>query len=382
MREEESQKVSENHGWSTLCPDLLRKIIESLSSIDYYRAKIVCSDWYGVWKSCVKRRLCPWRIVISKDDSYKFYDPGEDKIYTTQYVGLSDNSYYMASSGNWLLMINLPSIESPIRGAQVRFERSGESRYTWGHFVEPCRKDNVSKDILHCKRSGVVLWINERTGDYVVAWILKRHYLFTYKKGDDSWWNWNKDWITGAKNLGYLDVAYKNSKLYLYTTDNHIKIIDFSGDSPKEEIENNPYLDHHFNYAPRGCEVSPKRRIAIQKSGEILIILNLVLIRESKLLFYIFKMNLESGKWERVYSIGDDEMIIFGHGVTIRAPVQDVGDGIKSGSIFFVFDGGLQSDYRCYSDCGIFDIATSTIKWPKKFHCIKDKSHWFAPGFA
>ncbi|CAL9248792.1 unnamed protein product [Arabidopsis halleri] len=148
MREEESQKVSENHGWSKLCPDLLRKIIESLSSIDYYRAKIVCSDWYAVWKSCVKRRLCPWRIVISKDDSYKFYDPGEDKIYTTQYVGLSDNSYYMASSGNWLLMINLPSIESPIRGAQVRFERSGESGYTWGHFVEPCRKDNVSKDIV------------------------------------------------------------------------------------------------------------------------------------------------------------------------------------------------------------------------------------------
>ncbi|CAH8266631.1 unnamed protein product [Arabidopsis lyrata] len=381
MREEESQKVSENHDWSNLCPDLLRKIIESLSSIDYYRAKIVCSDWYGVWKTCVKRRLCPWRIVCQYD-SYKFYDPGEDEIYTPQYVGLSDNSYYMANSGNWLLMINLPSIESPIRGAQVRFERSGESRYTWGHFVEPCRKDNVSKDILHCKRSGVVLWINERTGDYVVAWILKRHYLFTYKKGDDSWWNWNKDWITGAKNLGYLDVAYKNSKLYLYTTDNHIKIIDFSGDFPKEEIENNPYLDHPFNYAPRGCEVTSKRRIAIQKSGEVLIILNLVLIGESKLLFYIFKMNLESGKWERVQSIGDDEMLIFGHGVTIRAPVQDVGDGIKSGSIFFVDDSGLRADYRCYSDCGIFDIATSRIKWPKQFHCLMDKSHWFAPGFA
>ncbi|KAH0923957.1 hypothetical protein HID58_023975 [Brassica napus] len=31
-------------------------------------------------------------------------------------------------------------------------------------------------------------------------------------------------------------------------------------------------------------------------------------------------------------------MLIFGHGVTVRAPVKDVGDGVKSGSICFVDD--------------------------------------------
>ncbi|XP_010430859.1 PREDICTED: putative F-box protein At5g38270 [Camelina sativa] len=386
LREKESQKVSENKDWSKLCPDLLRKIIESLSSIGYHRAKIVCSDWYNVWKTCAKRRLCPWRIIY-QDKTYKLLDPGEEKIYTTQYVGLSDNTYCMASYGNWLLMvdcrldfyifnlltcekINLPSMETLIRGgAQVRFERCGESgRREWGHFVEPCRKDHVSEGIYGCKRSGAVVWINERTGDYFVAWIFKQHYVFTYKKGDDSWWNWNSNWQTGGKNLGYLDLAYKNSKLYLYTTDDHIKIIDFSGDFPKEETENNPYKDHRFYYpmiAMSEGEYIMRRRIAIEKSGEVLVILNL--IKREELFFYIFKMNPESGKWKRVASIGDDEMLILDHGVTIRAPVQDVGDGIKSGSIFFVEDCDRWPHYFCYSDCGIFDIATTNIKWLKEF---------------
>ncbi|KAL1220289.1 putative F-box protein [Cardamine amara subsp. amara] len=398
MDTEESRKVSANQEWAKLSSDLLRRIIESLSSIDFYRAKIVCSDWYSVWKTCIKRPLCPWRIIY-KHDSPMLLDLVEDKIYSTQYIGLSDKSYFMASSGNWLLMvdsrldfyifnlltckrINLPSMESPVRGAQVRFERSSESGHReWGHFVEPCRKDRVSEDIFGRKRSAG-LWINEKTGDYMVAWIFNKHYLFTHKQGDDSWWNWNMDWEIGGTNLGYLDLAYKNSKLYLYTSDDHIKIIDFSGDFPKEEIEKNPYMDHPFHYITRGWEHTFKRRIAIQKSGEVLIILSLLDARnEQKYLFYIFKMNLESGKWERVDSIGDDEMLIFGHGVTIRAPVQDVGDGIKSGSICFVKD-DVWSGYTCDSYCGVFDLATSRINWSKKFRFHITISQWFVPVFA
>lgn len=50
-------------------------------------------------------------------------------------------------------------------------------------------------------------------------------------------------------------------------------------------------------------------------------------------------MNLESKKWERVDSLGDDEMmLIFGHGV-------------NGGSIFFVED-DLWPDQK---NCGVFD---------------------------
>ncbi|KAG7558639.1 hypothetical protein ISN45_Aa05g002800 [Arabidopsis thaliana x Arabidopsis arenosa] len=381
MIENNGQEVSDNHDWSKLCPDLLRKIIESLNSIDYHRAKLVCSDWYSVWKTCVKRPLYPWRIIYYDDDSSSLFDPRENKIYETKLLGLSDNSYYMASSGNWLLMlnsrlnfyifnlltcekINLPSI----RGGKVRLEPSSDCRQgKWGDFVDHFRKISVSKDILGYKRS-VALWIDERTGDYFVAWIFKNQYLFTHKKGDDSWWNWNNNWDTFS-----LDLAYKHSKLYLYTYYDYIKIIDFSGDSPKEEIENNPYRDHPFHCHMSQGEYIWKRRIAIQKSGEVLVIL--CLTKEGVHLFYVFKMNLESKKWERVKTVGDNEMLIFGHGVTIRAPVQDVGDGIKTGSICFVKDD--VSPYYMHSDCGVFDLATSNMTWYGHLGVNSGKTRWF-----
>ncbi|CAL9248780.1 unnamed protein product, partial [Arabidopsis halleri] len=242
---------------------------------------------------CVKRPLCPWWITYKGDPSMLF-DPKEDKIYKTKLLGLSGKSHCMASSGNWILVvdaclnfcilnmltpkrINLPLLNSQILGVD------------W-------------EGIVKCNTQLAILWINERTGDYVVAWIFKGFDLFSCKKGDDSWWNWKS-----------------------------------------------------------GCLIF---RIAINKSGELLIIASLSLGElEWKSMFYVLKLNLESKKWERVDSIGDDEMLIFGHGVTIRAPARDVGDGIKSDSICFVdlWPGSSRSN------CGIFDLATSRITWPKRF---------------
>ncbi|KAL1220128.1 putative F-box protein [Cardamine amara subsp. amara] len=285
----------------------------------------------------------------------------------------------MASSGNWLLMVD-SGLDFYIFNL-LTCKRINLTSIELGHLVEPCRKDHLSKEISGCNRSAV-LWIDERRGGiYVVAWILNRHYLFIHKKGDDSWWNSNME----NPNLRFSDLAYRNSKLYLYTLNDHIKIIDFSRDYPKEVIEENPYWDHPFHYFPQRREYIKKRRIAIQKSGEVLIIMSLLEVGlEDKCLFYIFKMNLERNKWERVDSIGDDEMLIFGHGVTIRAPVQDVGDGLKNGSIFFVKDDvdHLSPRYNCASKCGVFDLATSGIKLPKKLGSHVFKTQWFFPGFA
>ncbi|AED94288.1 unnamed protein product [Arabidopsis thaliana] len=399
MREEISLKVFVNHDWSKLCPDILRSILESLSSTDFHRAKTVCSDWYSNWKTCVKP-LCPWRIMYVKD-SLMLFKPGEDKIYKGTNVGLSNDSYYMASSGNWLLMvdshlgfyifnlltskrIDLPSMESSIRGGKVRFEQNHEHGFNWGHFVEPSRKVTVSK-ITITRESRAVLWIDERTGDFVVAWIFNYRYLFSYKKGDDSWWNWNNHWNMESLNLSFLDLAYRNSKLYIYITKSHIKVVDFSGNDPIEVIDKNPYWEHPFRYLTKKGEYINKRRIAIQKSGDVLIILSVLAQRsKEKVLFYIFKMNLASKIWERVESIGDDEMLIFGHGVTIRAPVQDVGDGIKSGSICFVSDVWPPYYSPAATNWGVFDLATSIIKWSKKdsFNNRYVQTYLFFPGFA
>ncbi|XP_019087482.1 PREDICTED: putative F-box protein At5g38270 [Camelina sativa] len=202
MREEKGRKVSKNHDWCKLCPDLLRSILESLSSIDFHRAKIVCSDWYSVWKTCVKRPL---------------------------------SILWLASFISTLLTI---------------------------------------------------------TSRFLIS------------------------------------------------------------------LGNNPYWDHRFRYLKKKNEYICSRRMAIQKSGE-------------------------SNIWERVESIGDDEMLIFGHGVTIRAPVQDVGYEIKSGSIYFVTDDFLPINYRTSTDsnCRVFHLARRILQWQGPKY-ISTKTQWVFPGFA
>ncbi|KAL1191818.1 putative F-box protein [Cardamine amara subsp. amara] len=130
-------------------------------------------------------RPCPLRIIHQGE-----YSPNVEG--TNEHVGLSN--YCMASSGNWLLMvdrrlkfyilntlteekINLPSMESPIRGEQVKFKPGSEGS-DYGYFVGPSHKDMVSYDDTNeVLNSKAVLWINEKTRDYVVAWTFKQHYL-------------------------------------------------------------------------------------------------------------------------------------------------------------------------------------------------------------
>ncbi|KAG7578769.1 F-box-like domain superfamily [Arabidopsis thaliana x Arabidopsis arenosa] len=389
-------KVSRNRDWSKLPPDVLLKIFESLKSpIDSHRAKTVCSNWYSVWKTCTNKPPYPWRIIHQGDS------PTVEKL-TRKLPLLSKTSYCMASSGNNLLMvdrrlkfyilnlltgrrINLPSMESLIRGGQVTFKPEREWSDDSGCFFGSYRNDNVSYefDSVEWKNSVAVLWINETTGDYVVAWTFVQHYLFSYKKGDNSWCNLNHN----GKRLVLFDMACENNKLYLYTANHHIRIFDFSGVFPMEKKTENPYWKYPFNVDEEPWEYVWKRKIAIQKSsGQVLIILSLkqVFCEEEKLLFYIFKMNLEGCKWERVYSIGD-EMLVFGQGVTIATALKDLGDGIKSDSIYFI-DKDVWPDHQDHdhrvSNCGVFDITTSKIVWPKKIYCSINETQWFVRGVS
>jgi len=138
-------------------------------------------------------------------------------------------SFVMASWSSWLLMndpsldflyllnvftremINLPSMKS-YKGKQTKL-------------TSPLKN-------LAC------FWINERTKDYVVACITEENCLFTYKNEDDYWWN--------VEDIYCTHMAYKDDKLYVYTIDSYIKILDFSGAFPKEIVQGNPTVTIRF----------------------------------------------------------------------------------------------------------------------------------------
>lgn len=263
--------------------------------------------------------------------------------------------------------INLPTMNLPALDLNNNWERGSLSG------------EKVSRDVLQWKNAAV-LWIDDRSGDYFVAWIFRQTYLISHKKGDYSWSSFN---IQG-KGSGFMDAAYRNSKLYVLTVDKHINIFDFSLDLPRK-CNLCKYTPFRFDEKP--WESIWKTRLAIKESGEVLIVLSLKEVKndQEKLLFYVFKMNLESCKWESVYSIGDNEMLIFGQGVTVKAPVKDCfGHGIKSGSINFVEDdvGPDHDDDDHGSVCGVFDLATSRIEWPKRTCYYISRTQWFVPGVA
>ncbi|CAE6026599.1 unnamed protein product [Arabidopsis arenosa] len=224
-----------------------------------------------------------------------------------------------------------------------------------------------------------ILWVNGRNGDYIVAWAIKQFYIFSYKKiGNDDVGDGDGDKRWSITCTQCEDMAYKDNKLYVYTFDHYINIFDFCGDYPKEAMEENPYLSHPFRFV----DTIYKLRLAVTRAGEVLIVLSLVGLNRK---FCIYKLNLKIGDWEIVESLGD-EMLIFGHGVTLRAPGKDIsGGGLKSDSICFLYDDHLSDHHltmKTQPVCGVFDLATSTITWHTRLEDLSSKICWFVPGYA
>ncbi|KAG7568531.1 F-box domain [Arabidopsis thaliana x Arabidopsis arenosa] len=380
----------DDNGWSKLYPDLLRSIFESLGCLDFHRARTVCSNWYAVSRTCP---LYPWRIVIRGKNSVLF-DPIQDKIYTKNLLGIDFSKIHcLASYGNWILIvdtrldfhllnvftrerINLPSLESLLRGDRpFRFIRNDD----FGYFLELYgTKFLLTWNDFRFEKTAI-LWVNGRNGDYIVAWAIKQFYIFSYKKiGNDDVGDGDDDKRWSITCTQCEDMAYKDNKLYVYTFDHYINIFDFSGYCPKETMEENPYLNHPFRFV----DTIYKLRLAVTRAGEVLIVLSLVGLDKK---FCIYKLNLKIGDWEIVESLGD-EMLIFGHGVTIRAPGKDIsGGGLKSDSICFLYDDHLSDHHltmKTQPVCGVFDLATSTITWHTRLEDLSSKICWFVPGYA
>ncbi|EOA29276.1 hypothetical protein CARUB_v10025551mg [Capsella rubella] len=387
--------------WSEMCSDAIQLILEILSFSDFHRARTVCSKWYSVSKSCVagSRNRSPWLILfpekscvskpskklfnkVSDTNSCRLYNPAEGKTYRTRYLGdkLSE-SRCLASYGNWILMldpslnfyllnvftierINLPSLS--LR-CEVRFQRKDDG----GLFLEQSWLDRET--IINRYIKTAVLWVDEKTKDFVVCWIYNDQYLFSFKKGDDSWWH-----LEGTMCLA---MAYKDQKLFVYTYDHHIKILDYSGDIPEEITEANPYLNHPFRYDPQLWEYVWKTRLAITTSGDILIILSLKKCsgNEVEHLFYIFKMNPQAEEWERLDSLGK-EMLLFGDGFTL-ASAASAKEDIDGGVIYFLADDVWppQTNQDPQSSSGAFDLATTKIRWTQPYY-YWSKIRWFVPG--
>lgn len=390
--EREKKVTCRDMRWSEICLDALQLILESLSFPDFHRARTVCSTWYSVSKSCVagSRHRYPWLIRFpSVSQSCSIFDPVARKTYKMTSLGLElSQSRCLATYGSWLLMLNPRtdfSVVNVFSGERIslpylslrgekRFRRKDDGDF----FLEHSRTDRET--ILNKYVKTAVLWIDEKTRDFVVSWVYNNRYLFSYKRGDDCWWHF--------QGTECLDMAYKDSKLFVYTSDHHIKILDYSGagdfaSPPPNEItgERNPYLNvRPFRFLPQPEEYFWKARVAVADSGDALIVVSLKGFPENKetRLFYVFKMNLEGDEWERLDSLGDDKVLVFGDGVIAAA--TGGGEKIKRDSIYFVPDDVWPfNDRSMLENCGTFELATTKFSWSRCPFFLSN-IRWFVPG--
>ncbi|KAJ0246040.1 F-box domain-containing protein [Hirschfeldia incana] len=331
--------------WSNLCLDVIQMVLEKLSATDFNRAKAVCSGWLSASRQSVrKQNQIPWLILFPYERSYgyscRMLNPAEKGlVYRSRNLGVEfTQSRCVATCGSWLLMylvhgqpklyilnpltrdrINLPPLESRI--CDIIFSPQEVRRFCLGDQQSRRERALTEEEMsdLSSKEEKSVLWVDERSKNYLVVWSHGGCCLFFSKKGDNVWRMF--PYVNGL-----WDFVCKGLMLYMYTRLSLIEIYDFSGDSPVS-LTHAPFP---FSYPPRFLSAFIIHRIAVTTSGEALMV-RIYNIHKTSRSFYVYKKNHATNKWDEMASLGDQALIV-DLGITVSA--KDV-QGFKSNSIYF-----------------------------------------------
>ncbi|CAA7023340.1 unnamed protein product [Microthlaspi erraticum] len=131
--------------WSELPMDMLRQVLERLTVLDFYRAKIVCSSWYSCSKQAVRPKCgSPLLMLSLEEGGCVLYNPDEDRVYETTTRDFSGYRF-LANSGKWFLAVDsrsklvivdvfseerigLPPLES-LKGERFKVEVAGDKKF-------------------------------------------------------------------------------------------------------------------------------------------------------------------------------------------------------------------------------------------------------------
>ncbi|CAN6969565.1 unnamed protein product [Brassica oleracea var. botrytis] len=363
--------------WSNLCLDVMQMVLEKLSATDFNRAKAVCSGWLSASRQSVrKQNQTPWLILFPYERSYgyscRMLNPGEKGlVYRSRNLGVEfTQSRCMATCGSWLLMylvrggrpklyilnplsrdrINLPPLESS--KSDIIFSAK---RFCIGD-QQPRRESALTDLSSEWEKS--VLWVEERSKNYLVVW--SHNLRFSFKRKEPS-----VSCKFHVRIIGLTDFVCKGLMLYMYIRLSFIEIYDFSGDSPVA-LTHPPYP---FYRRPRFLSPFIINRIAVTTSGEALLV-TIYNIHKTSRSFYVYKMNHATNKWDEMASLGDQALIV-DLGITVSA--KDV-QGFKSNSIYFS-GVGFGTDHIF-----IYSLATRKVE---PFMASTNKffdARWFIPN--
>ncbi|KAL9279403.1 putative F-box protein [Arabidopsis thaliana] len=295
--------------WSELPEDVIRLVLRRLRLSDFHRARAVCSTWCRVWGDCVsKPNQVPWLILFPDPAQIRrscmLYNPQEEEnVYTIQDLGVDP---CLASCGTWLLIV----------------------LYRKGHFA------SKAEMMGYPSTDKAVVWIDEKTKDYVVAcsWGGDKHAAFC-KKGDC-------EWRQIPPLLGCSDIALKDHKLYIYYEDGSIGISDLKFVTKTAHVQLYPFRFRLGSFSPYDTiwtdYLDWKTNIVITISGDFLMV-GCVLKRRD--LSWLFR---------------GDQAVILDLGITVQAS-SDI-QGITRNSTYF---SGLPSSQK---DVFVFNLSSQKVQ--------------------
>ena len=369
--------------WSELPSDLLISLLERLSFTDFRRAKSVCRSWYSASRQCVpKNNNIPWLLLFPEDNNSccTLFNPEEkDKLYRTQYLDLVlPRIFCLKTCGSWLLMrnrssnlyllnlftkerINLPPVESQV--GTTKLER------TVVGFRITCPDGSKPGKPMHIRSP--VVWIDEKTKDYLVSWGLGTCCVVYSKKGDNSW-------TQIPEALDCCDMVYKDHKRYFSSYSGKVKIFDFSGEIPQQIVIEEKHIVpplvilKPIDYSVHWPSIDATN-IVVTVTGDVLKVVKVWTYWSRSWSFRLYKVySLGFKQHEQVYSLGDEAMLL-DLGITVLA---NDNDGIRRNSIYF-------SDCKNTNKVFHFSFETRKMERLHKFDCSSvqlSSSQWFLPS--
>ncbi|CAN6808701.1 unnamed protein product [Brassica oleracea] len=375
--------------WSELSHDLVISVFKRLSFANFRRAKSVCSSWHSSSRQCVPKNQTHWLVLFPEDNhsdsnSCTLFNLEEkDRLYRTQDLGLEfAKSFCMETYGSWLLMCNrmhnlyivnlftheridLPPVEA--QHGVTKMER------TLDDDVFRITSHN-GKEYKGIRLRSPVLWIDEKTREYVVSWELRGLCVVYSRKGDASW-----NQIPETSSC--CDMVYRDSKLYFLSLFGQFRIFDFSGDIPQQTFQCGVIVERFrlgIQLRQRSNSLSiVATKLVVTVTGEVLKVEKLWRPRSETWSFRVFKV-YSSGflkKHDRIYSLGDESMLL-DQGITVLA--NDT-DGFIKNSVYFSVSHG-----KDVHDIFLFNLETQKTELLHKFDCSSvqfPRARWFLPSF-
>ncbi|CAA7057200.1 unnamed protein product [Microthlaspi erraticum] len=366
--------LAQSHCWSELPLDLKQTVFERLGFTDFERAKSVCSSWQSGSRQSQPNNQIPWILLfpVDKNHCLLLNPQDKEKVYKTQHLGDHfGNSFCCKTYRSWLLM-------------QTCY-RGWENNHTY--ILNVLTHERINLPTTKTLFTPQLLWIDEKTKDYLVIGNVDDENLISFKKGDSSWREILLFPDIGDRRMRCHEtipqLVYKDDKVVCLNFDK-LHVFDFSRDVPvlvftacvKECVKRQ--IVYCMKIPPED-DVHRRNNVVVTLGGDILIVTRELPRRSITWNFNIFKMTAGySSKWEEVFTLGD-EAILLELGITVLA--KDL-EGITSNSIYFCEDLHWELDYE--NDLYIYNLDTKMVEQPQRFVSSSDpfsNACWFLPSF-